>query len=125
MGGEGLRFAAVNDVEYVDIVIPCPDLDRGMLTANTSSDLSMTMELRLNSQILNDLVQFFYTTSNIFRKPSCPIVSRVLGLLFRCRARFIWLNIPKKVPFMGFGDFTHLNLTLFSHANYGLHLRLA
>jgi hypothetical protein len=70
VGGEGLRLATVNNVKYINIVIPCTNLHKLMLTAKTSSDLSMTIELRLNSQILNDLVQFFYTTSNILRKPS-------------------------------------------------------
>lgn len=57
--GEGLGLAAVDDVEDVDVVVPGSDLDRGGSTAKTSSDLSITMALRLNSQILKDLVQFF------------------------------------------------------------------
>lgn len=54
---EGLRFAAVNDVEDVDVIVPCPDLNEEASTAKTSSDLSITIVLRLNSQILNDFVQ--------------------------------------------------------------------
>ena len=57
MSREGLRFAAVNDVEDVDVIVPCPDLNEEASTAKTSSDLSITIVLRLNSQILNDFVQ--------------------------------------------------------------------
>lgn len=67
---ERLRFAAVDDVEDVDIVVPCANLNNENYTANTSSDFSITIELRLNSQILKDFVQFFSRTSNIFKNPS-------------------------------------------------------
>ena len=67
---ERLRFASVDDVEDVDIIIPGADLYKAIFTAKTSSDFSMTIALRLNSQILKDFVQFFSTTSNIFKNPS-------------------------------------------------------
>jgi hypothetical protein len=70
VGGEGLRLAAVHDVEDVNVVVPGSDLNEGRVTAKTSSDLSITIELRLNSQILKDFVQLLSITSNIFKKPS-------------------------------------------------------
>jgi hypothetical protein len=48
MCGERLGFAAVDNVKDIDIVVPGSDLNRANCTANTSSDLSITMELKLN-----------------------------------------------------------------------------
>jgi hypothetical protein len=89
MGRERLGFAAVNDVEQIDIVVPSSNLNNRIVTAKVSSFLSIAMQLRLNSHILNDLVQLFSKTSNILRKPSWLIVSNVFGLLRRCNALFI------------------------------------
>jgi hypothetical protein len=89
MGREWLGFATIDDIKDVDVVVPGTDLNKAILTAKTSSDLSMTIELKLNSHILKDFVQFFSKTSKIFKKPSWPIVRRVLGLLLRCKALLI------------------------------------
>lgn len=70
MGRERLGFAPVNDVEQIDVVVPGANLDNKSDTAKVSSFFSMAMQLKLNSQILNDLVQLLSRTSNILRKPS-------------------------------------------------------
>ncbi len=90
-----LWFTAVNNVKDINIVVPCTNLTSKISTANTSSAFSITIELKLNSQILNDFVQLFSKTSNIFKNPSCPIVKSVFGFVFRWIARFIWLYIDK------------------------------
>lgn len=90
-----LWFTAIYDIEDINIVIPCTNLANKIITAKTSSAFSMTIELKLNSHILKDFVQLFSKTSNIFKKPSCPMVSNVFGFVFRCIALLIWLNIRK------------------------------
>lgn len=87
-----LRFTAIYDIKDINIVVPCANLTSKRITANTSSGFNITIELRLNSQILKDLVQLLSKTSNIFKNPSCPIVSNVFGFVFRWIALLIWLN---------------------------------
>lgn len=90
-----LRFTAIYNIKDINIVIPCTNLTYQIITAKTSSAFSITIELKLNSQILNDFVQLFSKTSKIFKNPSCPIVSKVFGFVFRWIALLIWLNIYK------------------------------
>lgn len=78
-----LRFTAIYNIEDINIVIPCANLTNKIITAKTSSAFSITIELKLNSQILNDFVQLFSKTSKIFKNPSCPMVSNVFGLVFK------------------------------------------
>lgn len=71
----------------------------------------MAIELSTKSQILNDLMQTLSYTSKILRKPSCPIVSKELGLVCKWIAHVIWLWINKFYTFyvlLGSSNILHL-----------------
>jgi len=74
------------------------------------------MQLKWNSQILNDFRQTFSFMSKIFKKPSEPIVSKEFGLLGMWIAWTIWLNFMEKVLFMGFWNDIIFYVLLLAHA---------
>lgn len=75
----------------------------------------MVIQLKWNSQILNDFKQVFYWTSNIFKNPSDPMVSKEFGFEGIWIACVMALFITKFVPFVSFWNCIVFDVLFFAH----------